>query len=217
MARTRTRRGTIALTAALVAAVPAGTFGLVLVSTYVGFGAASLLGLAVGIAWITGVVRLLGAVGCWLAACGAVLWLMALGTVASARDAMILNATGVTTDARITAAYDQPTGKHPSSEYELVDESGSPLGRVFGGFHSHVVGDRVTVRYDPRGVAATHTPDGIDFAGDLAIALSLNAVLMAAVAGLGVAVVRNGRPRRVPFRRAGGVGGTPRDAARPQR
>ncbi|MET8626158.1 hypothetical protein ABZW30_20790 [Kitasatospora sp. NPDC004669] len=40
---------------------------------------------------------------------------------------------------------------------------------------------------------------------------------MAITAGLGMAVVRGGRPRRVPFRRAGSVDGTPRDAARPRR
>ncbi|MER8102327.1 hypothetical protein [Kitasatospora sp. NPDC094016] len=217
MVRERSRRGSIALAGALVAAVPVGTFGLVLLSTYVGSGLAWLLGLIVGVAWIVGVVRLVGALGCWVAILSVALWGAALGEVIAARDAMILNATGVTTSARIAAAHDHPGAKHPDSTYDLAYEWGMPIpnGRVIAGFHSHAVGDRLTVRYDPRGVAAARTPDDIDFSKDLAIASGLDAVLMAAVGGLGVAVVRNGRPRRVAFSRAGGGRGTPRDSARP--
>ncbi|MER7671083.1 hypothetical protein ABTY61_21830 [Kitasatospora sp. NPDC096128] len=196
------RRGTIALTTALVAAVPAGTFGLVAVSTYVGFGTATLLGLAIGAAWIVGVVRLLGAAaGCWLAAVGAVLWLMAFGAVLSARDALILHTSGVTATARVTSMRDFPGGKQPRSSYDVVDGQGAPIpqGTVFAGLRSHAVGDLVTVRYDPRGVAEARLAGDVDFPVPAALALGLNALLMAATAGLGVAVVRNGRPRRVPF------------------
>ncbi|MFD5465436.1 hypothetical protein ACFWIQ_21780 [Kitasatospora sp. NPDC127059] len=205
------RRGTAALTTALVAAVPAGTFGLVAVSTYVGFGSAVLLGLAIGAAWIVGAVRLLGAAaGCWLAAVGAVLWLLALGSVDFARDSVILSTSGVTTTARVTAAHDFPQGKHPDSTYDLVDGNGVPIphGTVFAGLRSHAVGDRLTVRYDPGGVAEARLPERVDFPRDLAVALGLNAFLMAGTAGLGVAVVRNGRPRRVPWRRGGEIGRT---------
>ncbi|MEV7935619.1 hypothetical protein AB0O82_05690 [Kitasatospora sp. NPDC088264] len=217
MARERSRRGTVALTGALVAAVPVGTFGLVLLSTYVSWGLAWLLGLVVGVAWIVGVVRLVGVVGCWVAIVSVALWGGALGEVITARDAVVLNATGVTTSARITAAHDHPEAKHPDSTYDLADEWGMPIpnGTVYGGLHSHAVGDRLTVRYDPRGVAAARTPDDIDLSKDLAIAGGLDAVLMAAVGGLGVAVVRNSRPRRVPFSRAGGVRGAPHDSAHP--
>ncbi|MFJ9842331.1 hypothetical protein ACIRYZ_17965 [Kitasatospora sp. NPDC101155] len=219
MARTRSRRGTIALTAALVAAVPTGTFGLVLLSTYVSSGLAWFLGPAIGIAWIVGVIRLVGVVGCWVAIVSVALWGGALGEVLSARDAVILDSRGITVTARIAAAHDSPHDKHPNSTYDLVGELGLPIpnGTVYGGLHSHAVGDRMLIRYDPEGVAAALAPDGIDLSEHLTIAAALNAALMAAVAGLGVAVVRNGRPRRVPFRRAGSVGGTPRDAARPQR
>ncbi|MFE5582598.1 hypothetical protein [Kitasatospora sp. NPDC056531] len=115
--------------------------------------------------------------------------------------------------------HDHPQDKHPNSTYDLVGELGLPIpnGTVYGGLHAHAVGDRLLIRYDPEGVAAASAPDDIDAAAHLAVAASLDAVLMAITAGLGVAVVRNGRPRRVPFRRAGGVGGTPRDSARPQR
>ncbi|MFF2077637.1 hypothetical protein ACFVXG_23130 [Kitasatospora sp. NPDC058162] len=217
MAGPSSRRGAIALTAALVAAVPAGTVGLVAVSTYVGFGAATLLGLAIGVAWVVGMVRLLGAgAGCWLAAFGALLWLMTLGAVASARDAVILSTSGVTATARVTAAFDHPQGKRPDSTYDLADEHGVPIpnGMVAAGLRSHVVGDRLTVRYDPRGVAEARLPENVDSPRDAAIALGLEAALMAATVGLGVSVVRNGRPRRVPYRRGLVIGGGPRDATR---
>ncbi|MFF4816573.1 DUF3592 domain-containing protein [Kitasatospora sp. NPDC001309] len=214
MAGKRTSRGTVALAGALVAAVPVGTFGLVAVSTYIGFGTASLLGLVVGVAWVVGVVRLLGAaLGCWMAAFGAVLWLLALGSVASARDSVILSTSGVTATARVTAVHDRPQGKQPSSSYEVADENGVPIpnGMVSAGLHSHAVGDRLTVRYDPRGVAEARLPENVDFLRDGAVALGLNAVLLAGTAGLGVSVVRNGRPRRVPYRRGLVIGGSPRD------
>ncbi|MEU4116899.1 hypothetical protein AB0F71_20685 [Kitasatospora sp. NPDC028055] len=204
MAGTRTRRGTVALAAALVAAVPAGTFGLVAVSTYVGFGAAVLLGLVLGVGWIVGVVRLLGAAaGCWMAAFGALLWLLALASVASARDSLILSTSGETVTARVTAAHDRPQGKRPSSSYDVVDGNGVPIpnGTVAAGLHAHAVGDLLTVRYDPRGVAEARLPENVDLLRDGAAALGVNAALMAGTAGLGVAVVRNGRPRRVPWRR----------------
>ncbi|MFH9350235.1 hypothetical protein [Kitasatospora sp. NPDC017646] len=208
MAGPRTRRGTITLTAALVVAVPAGTFGLVAVSTYMGFGTALLLGLVVAVAWIIGVVRLLGPVGCWVAIVSVALWGGALGEAISARDAVILNARGVTVTARVSQVHDHPQDKHPNSTYDLVGELGLPIpnGTVYGSLHAHAVGDRVLVRYDPEGVAAAAAPDDIDFSKDLAIAGALDAVLMAIVGSLGVAVVRNGRPRRVPFRRDTVVG-----------
>ncbi|WP_369182932.1 DUF3592 domain-containing protein [Streptomyces sp. Y1] len=207
MARTGGRRGTVALAVALVAAVPAGTFGLVAVSTYVSGGLAVLLGLALGIGWIVGLVRLVGAgAGCWLAAVGALLWLAALASVYSARDSMILGASGLTTTGRVTATHDRPQGKHPDSTYDVADEHGVPIpnGTVAARLRSHAVGDLLTVRYDPRGVAGARLPENVDLPRDLAGALGVNAFLMAATAGLGVAVVRNGRPRRVPFPRPGG-------------
>ncbi|MFJ8473080.1 hypothetical protein [Kitasatospora sp. NPDC094011] len=214
MVRERTRRGTVALTAALVAAVPAGTFGLVAVSTYVGSGTAWLLGLVIGVGWIVGLVRLLGPVGCWAAIVSVALWGGALGEVISARDAVILNARGLTVTATVAEVHDHPHDKHPNSTYDLAGELGLPIpnGTVSGSLHAHAVGDRVVVRYDPKGLAAATAPGDIDFSKDLAIAGALDAVLMAAVAGLGVAVVRNGRPRRVPFRRGGVVIGGKRDA-----
>ncbi|MER7843483.1 hypothetical protein ABTZ03_05970 [Kitasatospora sp. NPDC096077] len=210
MARERTRRRTVVLTAALVAAVPAGTFGLVAVSTYVGLGTAWLLGLVIGVAWIVGLVRLLGGpVGCWAAILSVALWGGALGEVISARDAVILNARGLTVTATVAEAHDHPGDKHPNSTYDLVGALGLPIpnGTVYGGLHSHAVGDRVVIRFDPEGVAAATAPGDVDFAKDLTIAAALDAVLMAAVAGLGVAVARNGRPRRVPFRRGSALGG----------
>ncbi|MFG3225399.1 hypothetical protein ACGF07_11565 [Kitasatospora sp. NPDC048194] len=199
----------MALAAALVAAVPVGTFGLVLVSTYVSPGLAWVLGVAVDVAWVAGLVRLLGAAGCWVAAFGAILWLMALGAVTSARDAMVLDASGVTATAWVSAAHDHPQGRHPDSAYDLVDGRGVPVpgGTVYAGLRSHAVGERLTVRYDPRGVVAARLPDDVDVLAEAALALGLNAAMMAATAGLGVSVVRNGRPRRVPFRRGGGDGG----------
>ncbi|MEU6966266.1 hypothetical protein AB0A71_00745 [Kitasatospora aureofaciens] len=208
MAGPKSRRATIGLTAALVTAVPAGTFGVVAVSTYVGFGAALLLGLVVGVAWIVGLVRLLGPVGCWVAIVSVALGGGAIGEAVSARDAVILDARGVTVTARVAAVHDHPQDKHPNSTYDLVGELGLPIpnGTVYGNLHAHAVGDRVLVRYDPEGVAAATAPDDIDFSQDLAIAAALDAVLMAAVAGLGALVVRNGRPRRVPFRRGTVIG-----------
>ncbi|MFJ9774118.1 hypothetical protein ACIRVF_23230 [Kitasatospora sp. NPDC101157] len=208
MAGPRSRRGTILLAAALTLAVPAGTFGLVAVSTYAGFGTALLLGLVVGVAWIVGLVRLSGPVGCWLAIVSVALGGGAIGEAVSARDAVILDARGVTVTARVSAVHDHPQDKHPNSTYDLVGELGLPIpnGTVYGNLHAHAVGDRLLVRYDPEGVAAAAPPDDIDFSKDLAIAGALDAVLMAGVAGLGVAVVRNGRPRRVPFRRGMVVG-----------
>ncbi|MFI9319855.1 hypothetical protein ACIGXI_08740 [Kitasatospora aureofaciens] len=202
------RRGTIALAAALVTAVPAGTFGVVAVSTYVGSGTAWLLGLVVGVAWIVGSVRLLGPVGCWVAIVSVALWGGAIGEVVSARDAVILDARGVTVTARVAEVHDHPQDKHPNSTYDLVGELGLPIpnGTVYGNLHAHAVGDRLLIRYDPEGVAAAAAPGDIDFSKDLAIAGALEAVLMAIVGGLGVAVVRNGRPRRVPFRRGTVIG-----------
>ncbi|WBP86508.1 hypothetical protein [Kitasatospora cathayae] len=202
MAGPRTRRGTIALAVALTLAVPAGTFGLVLLNADAGFGAALPVGLVLGVAWIVGMVRLLGAAaGCWATGFGVVLWLMALGSVASARDSVILSTSGVTVTARVTAAYDYQQGKHPYSGYTLVDENGTPIpnGTVTTGLRSHAVGDRLAVRYDPGGVATARLPEDIDVPGELAVAFGLNAFVMAVTAGLGASVVRNGRPRRVPF------------------
>jgi hypothetical protein len=218
MAGTRSRRGTIALTTALVAAVPAGTFGLVLLSTYVSWGLAWFLGLGIGIAWLVGVVRLLGVVGCWVAVVAVALWGGALGEVIAARDAVILNARGITVTARVAQAHDHPHDKHPNSTYDLVGELGLPIpnATVSGGLNSHAVGDPVLIRYDPEGVAAASAPDDIRFARHLTIAAALNAVLMAGAAGLGVAVIRNGRPRRVPFRRGRTIGGTPHDSVGPR-
>ncbi|MFI9158653.1 hypothetical protein [Kitasatospora aureofaciens] len=196
------RRGTIALAVALTLAVPAGTFGLVLLNAGVGFGAAWPVGLVLGVGWIVGMVRLLGAAaGCWAAGFGVVLWLMALGSVASARDSVILSTSGATVTARVMAAHDYTQVKHPESTYELVDENGTPIpsGTITAGLHSHAVDDRLTVRYDPRGVATARLPEDIDVPGELAVAFGLNASVMAVTAGLGIAVVFNGRPRRVPF------------------
>ncbi|WP_188304591.1 hypothetical protein [Streptomyces sp. CBMA123] len=76
---------------------------------------------------------------------------MAFGAVLSARDAVVLNARGVTVTAWVSQVHDHPDDKRPNSTYDLVGELGLPIpnGTVYGSPHAHAVGDRVLIRYDP--------------------------------------------------------------------
>ncbi|MFJ3215831.1 hypothetical protein ACIPLC_07930 [Kitasatospora sp. NPDC086801] len=201
MSTTRDRRRGAALTTALALAVPVGTFGLVLVGTYLGGFAALLLGLVLTVAWVVGMVRLLGRwIGCWLA-----LFAVALGGVATAaahtaRDDVILRLSGETATVRVAAETDRPAGKHPFSMYDLAAEDGSPLpgGELSTGLRALAVGDRVTVRFDPAGRANPQRPGDIGFLRDLGIAVGLTAALMLAVGWLGRESARRPQPRPRP-------------------
>ncbi|MFD7592563.1 hypothetical protein ACFV6D_05950 [Kitasatospora sp. NPDC059812] len=201
MGTTRDRSRATVLSAVLVLGVPVGTFGLVLAGTYLGGGAASLLGLVLVVAWVVGLVRLLGRwVGCWVALFAVLLAGLVTGAVAMARDDVILRLSGETVTARVTGETDRLAGKHPSSMYDLAAEDGTALpgGELSTGLRALAVGDRVTVRFDPAGRADPQRPGDISLPRDLGLAVGLTAALMLAVAWLG---------RESARRRGGGAAG----------
>ncbi|RKT11130.1 hypothetical protein BX285_5065 [Streptomyces sp. 1114.5] len=181
-------------TAALVAAVPVGSVGLVLAGTFLGGSAAFALGVALVVGWTVGMVRLAGRMfGCFVAFFAVAVGATATAAVSHARDDVILDLSGVDTTAVVTAAWDHPEGKHPSSEYDVTSVDGAPLGVLVQDLHALAVGDRVTVRYDPGRRAAVHRPQDLSLPTDLAIAAALNAALMGGVGYLGVQATRRRR------------------------